>query len=343
MGKRRQPHAVHWLLREGGSERPVPASSLLTFNDEHWTASIERIDIGDSLRVFLTEAEIRRGLSLEPLQSVTGVWLSSKVAIRGRVAVSFSDGAHVELTPDRSMLCRPHDGKARFTPKPRQRLHLAGYMLRADRVESLCDGKVPAAIRPLIAPTTDRDLLLKIPTTAPLRRAAIKLFSNPFVGKLREVYLEGLALQMFALQSAAAGDEAKSRSNPVLSAAERKALARAHARLLADLANPPTVAELAADAGMSERRLNAGFKALFGTTVFELLRKERLEHARLVLESEALPLKLVAERVGYRHVTNFINAFAARYGTPPRQFADGQTDTQRQPRARSRSKVRSRV
>jgi AraC-like DNA-binding protein len=250
--------------------------------------------------------------------------------------VSFSDGAHVELTPDRSMLCRPHDGKARFTPKPRQRLHLAGYMLRADRVESLCDGNVPAAIRPLIAPTTDRDILLKISTTVPLRRAAIRMFSNPFAGKLREVYLEGLALQLFALQSAAAGGDAKPRSSLVLSAAERKGITRAHARLLADLANPPTLAELAADAAMSERRLNAGFKALFGTTVFETLRKERLEHARLVLEREALPLKLVAERVGYRHVTNFINAFAARYGTPPRQFADGQTEPDRRPRAMSR-------
>ena len=40
-----------------------------------------------------------------------------------------------------------------------------------------------------------------------------------------------------------------------------------------------------------------------------------------------LPLKTVAERVGYRYVTNFINAFAARYGTPPRQFAGDRADS----------------
>jgi len=114
---------------------------------------------------------------------------------------------------------------------------------------------------------------------------------------------------------------------------------KAHARLLADLPRPPTLAALAADVGMSERRLNAGFKALFGTTVFETLRNERLEHARLVLEREALPLKLVAQRVGYRHVSNFINAFAARYGTPPRQFADG--DPHRRTRAATRDRLES--
>ena len=70
-------------------------------------------------------------------------------------------------------------------------------------------------------------------------------------------------------------------------------------------------------------------RPLFGTTIFETLRNERLEHARAVLEAEALPLKIVAERVGYRHVTNFINAFSARYGTPPRQFTGGRNDTPR--------------
>jgi hypothetical protein len=56
MAKRRMPQAVEWLLREGGDDQPVPASSRMSFEDEHWTASIERIDIGESLRVFLTKA-----------------------------------------------------------------------------------------------------------------------------------------------------------------------------------------------------------------------------------------------------------------------------------------------
>lgn len=120
---------------------------------------------------------------------------------------------------------------------------------------------------------------------------------------------------------------ARARASRAFSASERATINEARERLLADMANPPTAAAIAAAADMSERRLNAGFKALFGTTIFETLRNERLEHARTVLESEALPLKLVAERVGYRHVTNFINAFSARYGTPPRQLTHGRNDT----------------
>ena len=45
-----------------------------------------------------------------------------------------------------------------------------------------------------------------------------------------------------------------------------------------------------------------------------------LAHARIAFESGAAPLKEIAFRVGYNHVTNFINAFTARYGAPPRRY-----------------------
>ncbi len=54
-------------------------------------------------------------------------------------------------------------------------------------------------------------------------------------------------------------------------------------------------------------------------TAFELLRNERLEHARLAMEA-GLALKVVAERVGYGHVANFIAAFTQRYGAPPGRY-----------------------
>ena len=40
----------------------------------------------------------------------------------------------------------------------------------------------------------------------------------------------------------------------------------------------------------------------------------------MLLETEDVPIKDIAFRVGYRHVTNFITAFTARYGAPPRQY-----------------------
>ena len=80
--------------------------------------------------------------------------------------------------------------------------------------------------------------------------------------------------------------------------------------------------ELAQAVGLGEKRLNAGFRQLFRATVFEVLRNERLAHAHAVLEAEAVPLREVARRVGYNHVSNFVSAFTQRYGAPPRQYID---------------------
>ena len=66
-----------------------------------------------------------------------------------------------------------------------------------------------------------------------------------------------------------------------------------------------------------------GFRRLFGATAFELLRNERLAHAEVALHEPHASLKEIAFRVGYNHVNNFINAFARRYGAPPRQHAEG--------------------
>lgn len=315
MARRRTPPAVEWLLRQGSEVQGIPASRRMTFEDDHWRADIERVDLGDGLRVYLTTAEIRRSLSLEPMQIVPGAWLCSNVAVKGRIAVSFADEAHFSLSPARSMMFRPKDGTARFTPAPRQILHMSGYIMSAARVASLCEGDVPPPLRPLLQPETDRTRIIGVPMTAHLKRVATRMLSDEITGVLRPVYLEGLALQLFAIQSALGTPAARA-----LTAAERAAIHEARERLFLDMRAPPTAGELATAVGMSERRLNAGFKELFGATVFEALRNERLEHARIVLEQEALPLKVAAERVGYRHVTNFISAFTARYGHPPRQL-----------------------
>jgi AraC-like DNA-binding protein len=154
-----------------------------------------------------------------------------------------------------------------------------------------------------------------------MRNLAASLFAPGLNGPLRTLMMEGAVIQMLAVQAAAASNRPVPRASRAPSTRERKIIRAAREQLLADMRHPPTLGELASAAGLTEKRLNAGFVAVFGTTAFKILRNERLEHARLALE-EGAPLKEIAIRVGYNHATNFINAFTARYGAPPRRYAD---------------------
>jgi AraC-like DNA-binding protein len=101
----------------------------------------------------------------------------------------------------------------------------------------------------------------------------------------------------------------------------------AHERLLHDLREPPDLDALAKDVGLSPKRLNRGFRELYGTTVFAFLRDARLEAARKALEAGTpLPLKQLAWELGYQQVSNFVTAFRRRFGVTPGAWKRGETE-----------------
>jgi AraC-like DNA-binding protein len=309
---------IAWLLREGERETMVPVSERMVVDDDHWRATIERLDVSQGIRVYLTRAMVRRPLTLEPQQLDRDAWLMAHMSARGRVGLRFSDGQGVELGPERAALFRPADHRAAFTPAPGRSLRLVGYMVRADRVRRIFGRAVPAMLRPLIAKRFTTSRIIPVATSAAMRRLAASLFTSPLRGPLRDIFVEGVVLQLLAMKTADALGRARPSGAPSRRDAAR--LKEARERLVAEMDAPPTVTELARAAGMNEAALNAGFRALFGGSVYEVLRDERLEHARLALETTDIPVKQIAHGVGYSHVTNFISAFARRYGRPPVQF-----------------------
>lgn len=89
-------------------------------------------------------------------------------------------------------------------------------------------------------------------------------------------------------------------------------------RLLLDqMENPPSVPDLARLVGLNELKLKAGFHQLWGTTVYGLLRKERLDEARRFLVEGRGNVGEAAFRVGYTNTSHFAEAFKKEFGTAP--------------------------
>jgi AraC-like DNA-binding protein len=311
---------VEWLLREATDERALPMSERTAIDDERWCATIERLEIGGGLRIFLTYAEVRRDIAIEARDNRTDRWMGSQVTISGSAAVDFLDGTQTHATANQALLFRPSGRRATYRLQAGATFHSAGYGLDVDRVLRLFDDDVPAVLRHLLEPEITPSRVVPMPSDRIMRGVAESLFGRGLNGSLRMLMMEGAVIQLLALQAAAAGSYLPARHRRGLSARERSSIREARERLLADMRRPPTLGELATAVGLTEKRLNTGFRLEFGTTVFGVLRNERLEHARIALRSDGISLKQVAFRVGYDHVTNFINAFAARYGAPPRQY-----------------------
>src|SRR3546814_1650508 len=60
------------------------------------------------------------------------------------------DSLRVAVGPDQAVLFRPSARNPRYHVKAPQRLRLAGYALRIDRVQRIFDGALPPALAPLL-------------------------------------------------------------------------------------------------------------------------------------------------------------------------------------------------
>ncbi len=149
-----------------------------------------------------------------------------------------------------------------------------------------------------------------------VRRAAQELTTPIYQGRARELYREAKALELLAHQTELLSEAPVERRE--LSTRELIRVREARERLVADLREPPSLSALAAAVGLTPKRLNLGFRQLFGMTVFHYLMEQRLVTAKGMLdEGLAMPLKQLAWSVGYNQVSNFITAFRRRFGTSP--------------------------
>lgn len=309
--------AVEWLIRDDDVERAVPVSDRMAIDDDCWRATIERFEPAEGIWVFLSTADVYRDVTFDTHQATPEVRLLSQIPARGAARLAFDDGVSVDLCPSRSVLFLPAARRGVFTLSPQRALSHAGLSIAAERVRQIFGEELPDEIAQLIG-DHGRTRLIETPTGAAMRRLAASLFAETLRGPLRMIFMEGVALQILAMQAAAARSER--RTAPGRRQPPRWLFEAARERLLADMTAPPSLVALAASAGITDKMLNAGFRRYFGGTVYSVLRDERLEHARIALETTDAPIKQIAHRVGYSHVSNFTTAFAARYGAPPARY-----------------------
>jgi len=103
---------------------------------------------------------------------------------------------------------------------------------------------------------------------------------------------------------------------------DRPRLLRAHALLENRYSDAWSVPSLAQAVGLNEKRLQAGFQALYGCTVHECLTRIRLDVAQAMLAS-GHSVTDTAQVAGFANVSHFSKVFRVHLGISPRHWAQG--------------------
>jgi AraC-like DNA-binding protein len=90
--------------------------------------------------------------------------------------------------------------------------------------------------------------------------------------------------------------------------------------VVARMAEPPSLQELADEIGLNIKKLKEGFKQIYGDSVFSFLFDYKMEVARKLLEAGDDNVNEVGHKVGYSTSSHFIAAFKKKYGTTPKKY-----------------------
>lgn len=93
--------------------------------------------------------------------------------------------------------------------------------------------------------------------------------------------------------------------------------------IMARMAEPPTLQELADEINLPINRLKEGFKQIYGDSVFSFLFDYKMEVARQLLATGSHNVNEVGLKVGYSTSSHFIAAFKKKFGTTPKKFLMG--------------------
>lgn len=146
----------------------------------------------------------------------------------------------------------------------------------------------------------------------------------PYQGSAQYLYLESKALELLALQFACLEADSPAPRQFTLKADDLERVQYAREILVQRLRNPPSLIELARQAGLNDRKLKQGFRQVFGTTVFGYLRDYRMQQAQHLLDQSHMSVAQVATKVGYRNSEAFSTAFRRKFAVSPKAYQLGQ-------------------
>jgi AraC family transcriptional regulator, transcriptional activator of the genes for pyochelin and ferripyochelin receptors len=146
---------------------------------------------------------------------------------------------------------------------------------------------------------------------------ASQLLECPFRGMAGQLFYESRALDLIVRQMGGTCSKASGTDLKGFSSLELASIRQVQTFVSRSLENPPGLFELARMAGMSHTKLNRGFKALFGTTVFGYLRQCRLDESRRLMETGEMNMAEIAYATGFSSPSHFARAFSNRFGMQP--------------------------
>lgn len=183
---------------------------------------------------------------------------------------------------------------------------LALYDLLDGEVENL-----PPKIQTLLNKLEGEELTLTGAMTPSMKAAAFKLISMQ--KKFSSINLEAEVLDLISLHLEELGFLNQKGGKKSISFDVRDIL-------INSISKPPTISEMAKSFKISPFKLKSTFVKTFGIGISEFINIQRMESARIYLESGNYNVNETAQKIGYLNTSRFISSFRFFHGVNPGDY-----------------------
>lgn len=148
----------------------------------------------------------------------------------------------------------------------------------------------------------------------------------------RKIFLEGMAYLILTQQIFQYQDDKKDVGNQVLlRSSEVKQIQYISSLIENNIADVPSVENLAREAGLNINKLQEGFKKLYGATVNNYIQKTRLDTAYSLLTKTDLSISEIVGAIGLSSKSYFSKIFKEKHAISPSDFRKKYNNSKQKP------------
>lgn len=142
-----------------------------------------------------------------------------------------------------------------------------------------------------------------------------------FEGITKDIFLEAKVLELLSFTiHQFTTDQREDPGRITLREADVAQLLAARKHIETHYVDPPSLQELAGQVGINEFKLKKGYRQLFHSTVYEHVREERMNHAKMLIAGGQWDIGEVVRMVGYSNTSHFSARFREMFGLSPKKF-----------------------
>lgn len=262
----------------------------------------------DDIETFTAERQIRQGL------------IQFHFGLKGKAKFVFNQGTYsLDLQEEKALLL--------YNPQKELPLHLElapqswviSVVISIKKFHALFSTEANY-IPFLSVENKDKKYYSESDITPSMAIVLSQLFHYNLNPSIKNLYYKGKGYELLSLYFNKTEDPGAEQCPFLIDEENVMKIRKAKDLVIANMAEPPGLQELADQVGLNIKKLKMGFKQIYGDTVYGFLFDYKMEMARKLLDSGSYNVNEVGLKIGYSTGSHFIAAFKKKYATTPKKY-----------------------